>query len=1038
MCLVRARQWYTRRNQRSTLMADISPSDDDTSLSDRQRADQHLSAAGADDELAALHQIVASWSGMVHVTDAHGVLREVTDRWLEVLGYSRDEVRGRPLEQFFTEASRSRVGGALSTSIVEDGDVEHRAQMVSRSGDVIDVVISVLVQRSRDGHPIGTIGMVRDVTAQLRTERLLRGSEERLRVLHELVEQTREVDDPDRILPVALGVLGRHLGASRCAFAHVDADGEWFTIPHDYTDGCESTAGRYQLSLFGPQAVDELSQGRTYVVNDVDVELEPGAGADMFNAIGIKAIVCCSLVRDGTLRAMMAVHQIGPRQWTAEEVEITQEFVERCWAMIEQRRAETELRRSEALLRIANRAAQMSEWSMDVRSGVVTWPDDTCELHEVAAGTSPTLDEVLDHFVPEDRGTMRDHMQRCIDDGTPFDDEVQLTTATGRRLCVRVFGLAERDPDGSIVRFECAYQDISERKASEMALAESHESLRVTLMSIGDAVITADPSGAVEWMNPVAERLTGWSADEAHGMPLRQVFHIVDEETRLPTENPMATCLQEQRIVGLVNHTLLLSRTGEEYGIEDSAAPIRDENGQVLGVVLVFHDVTEQRQLSGEMTYRASHDELTDLINRSEFENRLRRLLQRSHDDQSQHAMMFIDLDQFKLVNDACGHSVGDQLLQQVSTLLSEAVRSHDTVARLGGDEFGVLLDHCTIAQAQRIAEVICERMSEHRFQHEEHRFRIGASIGLVPVDAQWATGAEVMQAADTACYAAKEAGRNRVHTWYDTDAAIRERQGEMQWTTRIERALDDDRFVLYGQKIEALTEPGTGLHAEVLLRMCRKDGSLVQPGAFLPAAERYHLATRVDRWVLRHATDRLVELPDLTEVEMLCVNLSGQSIGDRAFHRHAVELLGSLPPEVCHRLCLEITETAAITNLADASNFIEQVGVLGVQIALDDFGAGASSFGYLKSLDVDILKIDGQFIKDLLDDPLDDAAVRCFVDVARLVDMKTVAEFVDRPDVLNRVRELGIDYGQGYLLHKPEPLDQLLGSFASDSVESA
>ncbi|BAN02095.1 EAL domain-containing protein [Ilumatobacter coccineus] len=987
----------------------------------------------------ALRRFVSTWSGMVHITDARGVILEVTDEWLTVLGFSRHEVVGQQLDRFFTAASaaqhpdlvqpRREVGGS---------DHERRAQMLARSGTPVDVVVDVVVQRGGDAEAVGAIGIVRDITTQLETERRLRESESRSRVLHELVERTRDVRDPDEILPAALEVLGQHLGASRCAFAHVDHDGEWFTIPHDYTDDCPSTAGRYQLSLFGSQAVGELSQGRTYVVGDVDAELEPGEGADMFNAIGIKSIVCCSLVRDGVLRAMMAVHQIEPRQWTPDEVEITQEFVERCWSMIEQRRAESELRRSEALLRIANRAAQMSEWSIDVRTGVVTWPDDTCALHEVPPGTSPTQEEVLDFFVPEDRDTMRAHMRRCIDDGTPFDDELQLVSATQRRLCVRVFGLAERDRDGQIVRLECAYQDISERKAAEMALAESHESLRVTLMSIGDAVITADPSGDVEWMNPVAERLTGWSAEEARGKPLRQVFHIVDEETRQPTENPMATCLQEQRIVGLVNRTLLLSRTGEEYGIEDSAAPIRDEYGQVLGVVLVFHDVTEQRLLSGEMTYRASHDELTDLINRSEFENRLRRLLQRSHDDHSQHAMMFIDLDQFKLVNDACGHSVGDQLLQQVSALLSEAVRSHDTVARLGGDEFGVLLDHCTITQAQRIAEVICERMSEHRFQHEEHRFRVGASIGLVPVDEQWSTAAEVMQAADTACYAAKEAGRNRVHTWYDTDAAIRERQGEMQWTTRIERALDDDRFVLYGQKIESLNEPATGLHAEVLLRMCRKDGSLVQPGAFLPAAERYHLATRVDRWVLRHATDWLVELPDLAAVEMLCINLSGQSIGDRAFHRHAVELLDALPPEVCHRLCLEITETAAITNLADASNFIEQIGGLGVKIALDDFGAGASSFGYLKSLDVDILKIDGQFIKDLLDDPLDDAAVRCFVDVARLVDMKTVAEFVDRPDVLNRVRELGIDYGQGYLLHKPEPLDQLLDSLAPESVESA
>jgi diguanylate cyclase len=476
---------------------------------------------------------------------------------------------------------------------------------------------------------------------------------------------------------------------------------------------------------------------------------------------------------------------------------------------------------------------------------------------------------------------------------------------------------------------------------------------------------------------------------------------------------------------------VLISREGDEYGIEDSAAPIRNEAGDLLGVVLVFHDVTEQRRLSGEMSYRASHDALTGLINRAEFEARLRRTLNKAHEERSQHALMYIDLDQFKLVNDACGHSVGDQLLQQVAKLMGETVRARDTLARLGGDEFAVILEHCTTDQAQRVAQQICDRMDDFRFVHDGRRFRIGTSIGLVPVDTRWANTAAVMQAADTSCYAAKEAGRNRVHAWFDTDQAMRARHGEMQWATRLEQAIDDNRFVLYAQKIHPLRAQTSGLHAEVLLRLLDTDGSLIPPGAFLPAAERFHLSSRIDRWVLQHALVRLRAVADLKAVELLCINLSGQSIGDRAFHRHAVELLTLAGPAVCQRVCFEITETAAITNMADATHFIEQVRALGVRMALDDFGAGASSFGYLKTLPVDLLKIDGQFIKDLIDDPLDDAAVRCFVDVARVVGLKTVAEFVDRPEILQRVREHGIDYAQGFLLHRPEPFDQVLGSLA-------
>lgn len=671
-------------------------------------------------------------------------------------------------------------------------------------------------------------------------------------------------------------------------------------------------------------------------------------------------------------------------------------------------------------------------WERDLQTGGRRWDSRTYQLFGLPADCADDPAQAWERLVhPDDLAAVEQAMRNAIDRGNKLDVDFRVVWPDRSIHHLHSAGRVLTDEQGKPAKLIGVDWDVTALRELNVRLAEQHELLRVTLQSIGDAVITTDARSQVTWLNPAAERMTGWLAAEAQGRPLAQVFHIVHEETRLPTENPVATCLAQGEIVGLANHTVLISRNGEEFGIEDSAAPIRNAAGDLLGVVLVFHDVTEQRRLSGEMSYRATHDTLTGLVNRAEFETRLRRTLDKAHEDRSEHALLYIDLDQFKLVNDACGHSVGDQLLQQVARLLGDAVRARDTLARLGGDEFAVILEHCSADQAQRVAQQICDRMEEFRFPHDERRFRIGASIGLVPVDSRWASTAAAMQAADTSCYAAKEAGRNRVHAWFDTDLAMRARHGEMQWATRLEQALDEDRFMLHAQRIEALGEASKGLHAEVLIRLRDNDGSLIPPSAFLQAAERFHMATRIDRWVLKCALKQIRTLQNLTALDTLCINLSGQSVGDRAFHRHAIDTLTGAGTAICQRICLEITETAAVTNMADAAIFIEQVRALGVRVALDDFGAGASSFGYLKTLQVDLLKIDGSFIRDVTVDPLDDAAVRSFVDVARVVGVKTVAEFVDRPEVLARVREIGIDYAQGFLLHRPEPINMLFGAVA-------
>ncbi len=943
-----------------------------------------------------LRRLYESTPAMLHSIDAQGLLVTVTGHWLDTLGYTRAEVIGRPSSDFLTPASREHAKSVLPRFFEQGRCDDVPYQMVCKNGSIIDVLLSAVLERDAAGQPLRSMTVVKNVTERLRVERALH--EERVR-LASIIEgtsagtwewnvQTGEVKVNERwanILGWSLTDLGAVSNQFRVDIAHPD-----------------------ELALTQQLLRDHFGGRRDVYVAEIRLRRRDGSWVWVEDRGRLM-----TRTPDGRPEWVFGIH-----------VDIS-----------ERKRQEEALRKSEQLLNRTGEVAGVGGWELDLLTGVLAWSAQTHRIHGVPQGYRPVLSDAINFYAPEARPVLQAAVNQAMTTGEGWDLELPCFKATGEQIWVRTVGVAE-SAGGKPVRLAGALQDVTALHNLSRDLAAQHELLRVTLQSIGDAVITTDASGKVTWLNPVAERMTGWLNSEAKGRAVDQVFHIVNEESRRSAENPVGICLQQGKVAGLANNTVLISRNGQEFGIQDSASPIRNDRGEMLGVVLVFHDVTEQRRMSGEMSYRATHDALTGLVNRTEFETRLRRALNKAHEDRSEHALLFIDLDQFKLVNDACGHSVGDQLLQQVSRLLGETVRSRDTLARLGGDEFAVILENCSTEQAQRVAQQICERMDDFRFMHDERRFRIGASIGLVPLDRRWGTTSAVMQAADTSCYAAKEAGRNRVHAWFDTDQAMRARHGEMQWAARLEQALDESRFVLYAQRLEALDQRSQGLHAEVLLRMIDTDGSVVQPGAFLPAAERFHLASRIDRWVLRHSIAALSSLTNLSPVDTLCVNLSGQSIGDRAFHRQTIDTLTAAGREICKRLCLEITETAAVTNMADAGIFIDQVRALGVRIALDDFGAGASSFGYLKNLNVDYLKIDGQFIRDLIDDPLDDAAVRCFVDVARVVGVKTVAEFVDRSELLDRVREIGIDFAQGFLLHRPEPIQLVLGLRADNKTQ--
>ena len=613
---------------------------------------------------------------------------------------------------------------------------------------------------------------------------------------------------------------------------------------------------------------------------------------------------------------------------------------------------------------------------------------------------------------------IRDH----VAGKTPiFESLHRMRHATGEWRWVISRAKAKVDEKGRLLRLVGVELDITERKLYEDALFREKESAQITLQSIGDGVITTDEKGVIDYLNPVAESLTGWRLEDSQGRAIEEIFRAFHEETCEPLENPLAVAIRRTRSIKSVRPMLLIRRDGNEIYVESTASPIRDGSGAVSGGVLVFHDVSEARELNRRLSYHASHDVLTGLVNRREFENRMERALKSAKARETSYALCCLDLDQFKIVNDTCGHSAGDALLGQVGALLKSKVRWRDTLARLGGDEFGILLESCSLDEAMRTAEALREAVRNFKFTWEERTFRLGASIGVVPISADNADVASVLSAADSACQAAKEAGRNRVHSFEENDIDLMRRRREMQWAARINNALEEGRFELFRQTILPLQKAESGSHYELLLRMRDEAGKIVSPDNFMTAAERYGITPSIDRWVIENAFRWLVSEADEREKLTMCsINLSGQSLGDDKFLPYVIDQFHRSGLDAT-KICFEITETAAIASFSQANRFIQALKELGCKFALDDFGTGLSSFGYLKHFPVDYLKIDGSFVKEILHDPIDREMVRSINEIGHLTGKQTIAEFAENQEIINMLQSLGVDYAQGYGVSQPQ-----------------
>jgi len=575
---------------------------------------------------------------------------------------------------------------------------------------------------------------------------------------------------------------------------------------------------------------------------------------------------------------------------------------------------------------------------------------------------------------------------------------------------------------------------VNRGRRSARQLYREKERAQVTLHSIGDGVITADADGTIDYINPAAEQLTGWRSTSATGKALLDIFRVIDDKNERPIYQDTAKLISQSNLDGPLHHCMLLDAYHEKIAIEFTASAIRDSGLKLTGIVVTFRDVTEIRALADHLSHQARHDSLTNLVNRREFELRLEQALLWAQQENQRHALCFLDLDRFKIVNDTCGHAAGDELLIQLVDQLKVVIRSNDLLARLGGDEFGLLLENCPLGKAKDIAEKLREAVNEFVFVWEEQKFTVGVSIGLVMIDANSGSLSEVIAKADAACYSAKDGGRNRVYVYTvsDSDATT---QSKAPWIERLQTALKEDRFALYCQSIVAVNPLREQLHlCELQLRFKDEHGQQIPPMAFIPAAERHNLMPSIDRWVLRHACQLIRIISDPSAV--YCLNLSRQTVNDSEFPATVEKTLKNYRVDP-HQICFEISEANAITDLNRSGDFIRRIRNIGCRCALDDVGRSIGSYDYLKALPVDFIKIDGHLIGGVVHSTINSVQVKAITQIAHLLGICVIAEMVEDHGTLKLLGGLGINYAQGFGIAKPRPVAELKTVLAL-SAESA
>lgn len=629
--------------------------------------------------------------------------------------------------------------------------------------------------------------------------------------------------------------------------------------------------------------------------------------------------------------------------------------------------------------------------------------------------------EVADLVKPAYRALFRNTMsKRLAGENVPRRLEIQLINGDEAGLWV--------EAQSSNIEFHglpavlTVARDVSHRKSLEVSLSRSKRQAQFTLESISEGVITTDNDGRIDYMNVAAETIIGTNRDDAVGHRVGELFTLVDDTDRRPLGDPVERCLAMRRRVNMGRRAVMVSIDGEqEHSVEITASPVRAPGNSISGAVVVFHDVSELRGLTRKMSYQATHDPLTGLINRREFERRLDEAMDSAHAEEAVHMLFYMDLDRFKAVNDSCGHQAGDNMLREVAALIKEQVRDSDFVGRLGGDEFGALLIGCPIEKARQIASDICNAIADYRFVWKDKIFNIGISIGLVEISHISGSLQDVISAADSACYVAKQQGRGQVHVYSARDESIARERGDIQWLRQLQTALHEDRFELALQPIIAMSGAAdSGPAIEVLIRLPDGRGRIADTAEFLRPAERYQLMPQIDRWVFQASLNAIAAGQiKLANQRSCAINLSGQTLGDEAYLGFVVETLdrSGVPPSA---ICFEVTEGAILSNVQHAQRFIEVLHGIGCEFSLDDFGSGLGSFASLKHLPIDYLKIDGTYTRNLLSDQVNREMVTAMIKLARTMQFRIVAEQVEQQEDFDWLRDSGVDFAQGNFIEAP------------------
>jgi len=959
---------------------------------------------------------------VVLTLDEHGIIRTFNPTGERVFGYAESEVVGHPIDLLIPQiAEHETIPEALQRLAATSGDTltdltASESWGLRKDGMMFPAEIAVS-HASMSRREMFVVCM-REVTERHDAERIAAAERD--------VFEKLTANAP---LPTVLESIARLIESGNvriaCSVSVLADDGGNFAyiVAPRFSLHLRAELERVSIDVHSGSCAAAVHLGRQVLVADLSLDSFWQERREITLETGMRAVWSTPIkTAGGKILGALGVYRAQAGLPTARDTEIMAHAAQLAGIAIERRLAEEALRSSEAKFRglfeaIAEGVYQSTREGrlLSVNPAFVSLLGYSTAQEMYALPSVATL-----YWNPAERD---EFCRRVESEGEIRSNELCMRRRDGQQLVVLENSRILRDAAGRIVGYEGTIADITERKRAEQAVFAEKERAQVTLASIGDAVISTNADGCIDYLNAVAESLTGWSVAEARGRPIAAVLNLIDEVTRDAIENPLLRALGRRDGVGPVDHSVLITRAGQEVAIQESAAPICNRLGEVIGAVTVFHDVTQERRLTRALSYQASHDALTGLINRREFDTRLQRAVLSAQAQAATHALLYLDLDQFKVVNDTCGHQAGDRLLRDVTGLLQTRVRAADTLARLGGDEFGMLLERCSLEQATRIAESVRQALHEYRFVRGASALSVGASVGVVEIKSDTENVASIMSAADIACYAAKEGGRNRVHVY--EAGGVSNRHREMHWVARVTRAAEENHLELFFQPIVAIgAQVAPGFH-ELTVRLRGDDGELVPPSEFIPAAERYNVMSVIDRWVVRQAVELLrdrqrrgVPLP------ILAVNLSGTSLNEQSFLEFALHSVGDA--RIAAALCFEITETAAVTNLTDAIRFMRELQARGCRFALDDFGSGISSFLYLKTLPVDFLKIDGQFIRHIADDPVDRSMVEAICKVGKALGIATVAESVETAAVLAELERLGVDFVQGYYMARPRPLTEL------------